>query len=375
MKRTGSTKGLVAGTCGALLISGAAVAADPAPMKSWINVYTHANQWQGSPHADIFGIIQPTYSYREGATVEDGFRFTRARLGVRGTVNPDISYWALYELARNGVTAPTNGGARLMDAQINWRFSDYANLRMGQFIPDFGVASTPGALVHWIDYTDIEKTVWFFNRNGDSQTNALREMGASLWNEFRDGRSSFTYEVGVYNGTGLNQVESTDDDRDVIASARYAYGPWWAHGGYWTGDREVSGQSLGKDKWTLSAGWGNYIKDKYWVMAEYLNAEQEQSSGGEIEADGFYAAAGWRPTKKVHLTYRYSDCDCEENVGPPGPRDSRVHSLVGEYFIKGNMKVMAQYDHRSDDLNAVANAEGDAFWLMFSMPFSYRVTP
>lgn len=355
-----------------LLVSNTAVGAETEPMKSWINVYTHAGQWQGKPHADMFGVIQPTYAYTEDASTEDQFQFTRARLGLRGALTEDISFWTLYELAKNGVTVPTNGGARLLDAQINWRFSDYANLRMGQFIPDFGMAVTPGALVHWVDYTDIEKTVWFFNRSGDTETTALREMGVSLWNEFRNGPSSFSYEVGVYNGTGLSQVESTDDDRDVIVGLRYAYGPWWTHAGYWTGDREVSGQSLGKDKYSLSAGWGNYVKDKYWIFGEYLNAEQEQSSGADIEADGFYIAAGWRPAKKWHLTYRYADCDCEENVGPPGRRDSQVHTLSAEYYIKGQMKIVAQYDMRDDDLDSVANADGDKFWLMFSMPFSYR---
>lgn len=375
MRNTISLKSLVLVASGTLLAVNAALADQTEPMKSWINVYAHTGQWQERPHVDVFGVIQPTYAYTEDATIEDEFRFTRARLGLRGTLTEDISYWALYELARNGVTAPTNGGARLVDAQVNWRFSDFANLRMGQFIPDFGLAITPGALVHWVDYTDIEKTVWFFNRNGDTETTALREMGASVWNEFRNGQSAFSYEVGIYNGTGLSQVESTDDDRDIIVGLRYAYGPWWTHAGYWTGDREVAGQKLDKKKWTVSAGWGDYVKGKYWALAEYLNAEQEQGAGVDIEADGFYVAAGWRPIKKVGLTYRYSECDCTENVGPPGKRDSKVHSLIAEYYIKGNMKVMAQYDNRSDDFNGVANADSDAFWLMFSVPFSYRLTP
>ncbi len=340
------------------------------PMKSWINVFTHAGQWSGKPHVDIFGIIQPTARGGEGA-IDEEFGFTRARLGVRGTMTEDISYWALYELGRNGVTAPTNGGARLLDAQINWRASDWANLRMGQFIPDFATAITPGAVVHWVDYTDIEKSVYFFNRNGDTETNALRELGVSVWNEFRSGQSSFTYEIGAYNGRGLTGND-TDDDKDIIASAQYGYGPWWVHGGYWTGDREVGGRDLSKDKWSLAAGWGNYVKDKYWAYAEYLETDEEQGGGApDVEADGFYVAAGFKPSKKTHLTYRYSECDCGDNVGPPGPRDSEVHTFTAEYFIKGNMKLLAQYDVRDDDLGT----DDNAYWLYLSMPFSYRLTP
>lgn len=375
MRKKISLTSFVLGACGSMLAASVAFAETTPPMKSWINTYTSSGQWQGKPYIDLLGIIQPTYAYNEDAAIEDQFQFTRARLGLRGHATENVSYWVLYELARNGVTAPTNGAVRLLDANINWRFSNFANLRMGQFIPDFGLAITPGSVVHWVDYTDIEKTVWFFNRSGDTETTALREMGASLWNEFSNGKSAFSYELGVYNGTGLSQVESLDDDRDVIAALRYAYGPVWTHAAYWTGERKVSGQQLDKKKWSASAGWGNYVNAKYWALAEYLSTEEEQLSGNDVESDGFYVAAGWRPTQKVSLTYRYSECDCTDNVGPPGKRDSKVNSLIAEYALKGNIRVMAQYDIRNDDSNAVANGDSDAFWLMFSLPFSYRLTP
>lgn len=358
------------------LFSGAGSAEMQPPMKSWINFYTHSGQWTGKPHIDLIGIIQPSYTWVDDATpVEDQFSFQRARLGVRGSATENISYFALYELARNGATATTDGGARLLDAQINVKLTNYANLRLGQFIPSFATAMTPGAVAHWIDYTDIEKTVWFFNRVGDTETTALREMGASVWNEFRSGLHSFTYELGVYNGTGLAQVESNDDDRDVILGLRYAYGPLWTHAGYWTGDRKIGGQQLSKDKWSATLGLGNYVNGKYWIFGEYLSTEQEQPAGPDLESDGYYIAAGWKPTPKTQLTYRYSECDCTDNIGPPGPRDSRVNSIIAEYFIKGNIKVAAQYDIRHDDADAVPGAESNAFRIMLSLPFSYRLTP
>ena len=357
------------------LFSGISNAEMEPPMKSWLNFYTHSNQWTGKPHVDIFGVVQPSYSGVQDAAIDSTYSFQRARIGVRGSATENISYFTLYELARNGATAPTNGGARLLDAQINIKLSDFMNLRVGQFMPDFATTLTPGALVHWVDYTDIEKSVWFFNRNGDTETTALREMGASVWNEFRTGLNSFSYEVGMYNGTGLNQVETTDNDRDTIVGLRYAYGPYWTHAGYWTGDRKVSGQQLGKKKWSASAGIGNYVNGKYWIFGEYFNLKQEQTTGPDIEDKGYYIAAGWKPTPKTQLTYRYSQCDCTDNVGPPGARDSRVHSIIGEYFIKGNIKVVAQYDIRDDKADLVANADSNAYWLMLSLPFSYRVTP
>lgn len=343
------------------------------PSKSWISFYSHADQWQGKPHIDMFGIVQPTFTHNDDDNSIDTFSFTRARVGVRGTATESVSYWFFYALENGGTTAPVGGAARLLDAKINWDFSEYASLGMGQYITDFGLAIQPGATVNWIDYTDIEKTVYFFNRQGDTQTNALREMGVSLWKEFRWGNSAFNYEIGVYNGAGLQQVEQADDDKDIIAAARYAYGPYWVHGGYWTGDRHVSGQGdVGKDKYSASLGYGDNTKDKYWLMGEYLKTEEDGiGAAPDIESDGFYVAAGWRPTKKIGLVYRYSECDCQDNIGAPGKRDSTVNTFTATYFIQGQMKILAQYDVRSDDRESASS--GDAFRIMFSLPFSYRL--
>lgn len=355
-------------------MSGSMVLAETAqPSKSWTTFFSHADEWQGKPHVEIMGIIQPTYTDSSSDNSLDTFSFTRARVGVRGTATESISYWFFYAFENGGTTAPVGGASRLLDAKINWAFSDYASLGMGQFIPDFAQAIQPGAFVNWIDYTDIEKTVYFFNRQGDTQTNALRELGMSLWKEFRWGHSAFNYEIGIYNGAGLQQVEQTDDDKDIILGARYAYGSYWVHGGYWTGDRDISeGETVGKDKYSATLGWGDNTKDKYWLFGEYLKTTEEQPGAvSDIDSDGFYIAAGWRPTKSVGLVYRYSECDCVNNIGAPGRRDSTVHTITATYFIQGQMKILAQYDVRDDDLPSADSS--NAFRISFNLPFSYRL--
>ena len=305
---------------------------------NWVRFFTHAATWTGKPHMDIMGIYQPTYTDFEDDRV-DTFGFTRARLGVRGAVTNNITFWTLFETARNGVTGPTDGGFRLLDAQINWNIGDFVNLRMGQFIPDFSQTIAAGAFVDWIDYTDIEKTVWFFNRQGDGQTTALRELGASLWNEYHSG----------------NHV--------------------WAHAGYWIGEREFSGEEVDKTKYSATIGYGNFIKDKYWIMAEYLDTDEEQPlNADDVESDGFYIAAGWKPHPRWKLVYRYSECDCEENIGPPGPSDTEQHTFSLTHFLKGQMKIVAQYDINNDDLGVVDFKDDNAFRVYFSMPLSYRIT-
>jgi len=348
---------------------------DQKPKKSWINFFAHSGQWKGKPHVDMFGVIQPSYTNIEDVKIKDTFSFTRARTGLRGSLTDTVSFFFLYEMGNSPPLGPTSGGMRMLDALVNWKFSDVANIRMGQFIPDFGHAIAPGALVSWIDYTDIEKSVWFFNRQGDSETTAARETGAAVWNEFSWDNSVLSYELGVYNGAGLRQVEQTDDSKDIIASVRYATGPFHVKTAYWTGDRKTGGQTVGKKKWAVSGGIGDYVNGDYWLLGEYMSTEEKQpGSIPDVNSDGFYIAAGWRPTRKHQLAYRYSSCDCTDNVGPPGKRDSTVNTFTYTYFIKGNLKILAQYDVRDDDLNVVPGARSNAFRIMFSMPFSYRLT-
>lgn len=62
------------------------------PPPSWTTFFSHADQWQGKPHVELIGIIQPTYTENRSSSTLDTFSFTRARLGVRGTATESISY-------------------------------------------------------------------------------------------------------------------------------------------------------------------------------------------------------------------------------------------------------------------------------------------
>ncbi len=375
------------------IMSSAAALSQTKPSGSFIPFFANSGKWQGKPHVDIFGVIQPTYTHTSdaragksiagtltgptpqpnGSKVKDSFSFTRARVGFRGTATKSVSFFTLLEFAQNPPTGPVGGAVRLLDARINWDFSKYVNLSMGQYIPDFAQGIQPGATVAWVDYTDVEKSVWFFNRQGDTQTTALREFGASLWKEFRWGNSEATYEIGAYNGNGLQQTETTDNHKDIIASLRFAHGPWWTHAGYITGQRKVLGEAVGRKRYSATAGWGNNITDKYWIFGEYLKTNEKQPNNApNVKSDGFYIATGWRPIHKVGLMYRYSECDCEDNIGPPGKRDSRVHTFSATYWLKGHMKILAQYDIRNE--SRAKSPNGNAFRVYFSVPFSYRVT-
>lgn len=352
--------------------------ADPkpyVPIPSWIHFFVHDGQWNGAPHADIFGVLQPSATLLQRHDWRTEFGFTRARIGLRGAPAADLSFFTLVELAVNGVTAPTGGAVRLLDAQVNWRATPFLNLRFGQFLPDFGRLIMPGVFVPWIDYTDIEKTVLFFNRVGDAETSAARDTGVSVWNDFAWGRYRLQYEVGVFNGTGLQQIEA-DPHKDFIGSVRFGMGRWLVKGGYWAGGRTVQEEVLQKHKWSASLGWGNPVSGRVWTFVEYLRTTEDIAGSSEtFTSDGFYVAGAWRIQAPLQLMYRLSRCRCEENIGAPGPLASWVHSVSVSYRISGENKFMVQYDLRFDTKDLYAAADADSLRFFFSLPFSFRIHP
>lgn len=336
------------------------------PLPSWIHFFTHAGQWTGGPHGDVFGVVQPSFT-RDGG--RSWFGFTRARLGVRGALTPTLSFFTLTEMAVNGVTAPTGGAVRLLDAQLNWSPKSFVNFRFGQFLPDLGRLINPGVFVSWIDYTDIEKTVLFFNRMDDLETSAARDMGLSLWNDFAWRHYRFQYEVGVYNGSGIRQTE-LDDHKDYMASFRFGAGNWLTKVGHWRGRRTVGNAAPDKRKWVASVGWGDVVDGRLWFLAEYLRTSEDLiSDGAPLVAEGFYAAVGWRIRSRAQLVYRIARCWCTSN--PARPRDSEVHTVTATYWISGQSKLMVHYDLRRD--RAQSSNDADALRIFVSAPFSFRM--
>ena len=73
----------------------------------------------------LFGYIQPQYDYTFSDPGESTFKFKRARIGVRGKVFDDFSYYFMLE------TSPFIGGsgdAYLMDAFITYGKYNWAKI-------------------------------------------------------------------------------------------------------------------------------------------------------------------------------------------------------------------------------------------------------
>ncbi|MEM4313063.1 MAG: hypothetical protein QXH95_03305 [Thermoplasmata archaeon] len=344
---------------------------DSPQIPTWLAVYGNIEQPGPHPSADIFGIMQ--FGYFEPSNASGQFKILKWRPGVKGTFTDDITYYALFEFANNPITAQTTGGGRLLDLSMTFSFRP-VRLQIGQTVLPFAADETPASVVPWVDYSDVVKNVYLRNRITDQYTNGGRELGAMAWQEFTlNSNIKWLYFLGLFNGTGLEQLD-TNDAKDFMAHTKFKYGPFNLGASYWTGTSKISGENVKKDKYNIHLYYGSFIpahtKDKVWALIEYMATKEEQPAGGDLEGDGWQAAAGFRPTKETMITYRYSEYNYKPTTGTKN--EITMHSFIAQYFLPKipNLRFMAQYDIRDNKLNP---KDKSAIWFQISVPFSYRV--
>jgi hypothetical protein len=277
----------------------------------------------GSPERfDVWGFIQPQYSYTRGSEIAAGpfagqdmlpnqigpefdssnsFHLRRARLGVRGAnlpLDPGINYFLLLEAGNNGITEFGDSAVAPTDASVTFNHIPHARIRIGQF-------KYPGAeeglqAIHVFDYVNFSAPTHllllerFFDGDGsDTQDanfpngsfGAFRDIGVQVFDSFETGAWEHSYAVMAGNGNGLNRQDN-NDAKDLYlywASERVFKGKgarregWklfaWNHNGRRTLDfvNGVAGErDFDRDRW----GFGTTLrKGPYRVAAEYISAD------------------------------------------------------------------------------------------------------
>ena len=140
----------------------------------------------GRVHFDArnFSTSLNTIADRDSASLGDSFEVRRARIGVAGTINKDISY----EIVGNGVGGTTNW---VDTAWGNYGFNKKAQVRVGRFKQPFSLE----------EQTSSNNTS-FMERSYGNQMVPGKRLGAMMHGEPMPG---LTYGVSVYQD-GFNEL-------------------------------------------------------------------------------------------------------------------------------------------------------------------------
>ncbi len=308
----------------------------------------------------IFGYIQPQFDYNFTDGDQDNtIRFKRARIGVRGKVLNDFSYYFMLE------ASPFIGGTAdtyLMDAFVTYEADNWARISVGTFKQPFSLdVATPCNMLKTIERSVV----------ADQLVAPQRDFGLAVFggNKF----NKLNYSVAIMNGRGIN-VGDDNTKKDVIGRATYKITSYLTVGGSFRFGYPIPNNNV--DDRSSFGGELLLEFDKLRVQAEYIYDEGAYFAGsaggcgttpialGE-KRDGAYMLATYAVNEKFEPVFKYEyldpDIDLKDNIG------YQERMTIGfNYFV--NNKVRFQLNYLAN-IETIANVDNDQLLAQVQIKF------
>lgn len=262
-------------------------------------VKTFANE-----HLSLSGYLQGGFEWNEATEPTTTFYLKRARVSLTGNfLEEKLDFRLQVDMA---------GKPKICDLYFRYKPLNELNIQLGQAKLPFALENEliGPTTFEFIEYSYI--TVYFSRNNGqyDGVSSATgRDIGAQLYGGFikRDGYSIINYNIGVYNGAGIN-TQDNNSAKDIIGrlivkpikelslTASYMYS-------------EVNFNDnlfMKAPRWSVGA-WYN---SRHWVA----RSEFAQANFGGNLTNAFYAMAGYHFERPWSVVARYEFIDDELSV-------------------------------------------------------------
>ena len=275
------------------------------------------------------------------------------------------------QIQGTNATGPGQPTVQLVDLYAEWRKYPEFKIRAGQFKRAFTFENPTHPITQgWRGYADvINKLSAFGDRTGEKSSGG-RDIGIQFAGDLfpnANGRRLIHYQVGVYNGEGVNQKDM-DNRKDIIAGAWVMPIKGVRIGAFgWTGSRggmedPATGKtiSIEKNRYCLSA---EYDLNEYTFRAEYIHSQGwgASSPGNNSrvidyskgdKADGWYVFGIVPLIKgKLHAKARYQSY---RNQKEWATSVNQVECGLNYFFTK-NLELHMEYSHVNDRSKAKHN--------------------
>lgn len=256
-------------------------------------------------------------------------------------------------------TGPGQPTVQLVDLYAEWAKHKEFKVRVGQFKRAFTFENPTHPITQgWYSYAMVVNNLSGFGDRTGERSSGGRDLGIQLSGDVlpnKDGRALLHYQIGVYNGEGIN-MKDQDNRKDIIGGLWVMPIKGVRIGAFgWTGSRgnmldPTTGitRSVDKNRYALSA---EYDKDEFTFRTEYIHSQGwgAASAGNNVreidyskgdKADGWYVF-GIVPVikSKLHAKARYNTYRSDKTWG-----NSKTMYEVGlNYFFNKRMQINAEY--------------------------------
>ena len=255
-------------------------------------------------HMSLSGYLQAGFEFNEANDPTTTFYLKRARLSLTGNfLEEKMDFRLQVDMA---------GSPKICDLYYRYKPLNELNVQLGQFKLPFAMENElcGPTTFEFIEYSYL---TMFLTRNAkdyDGIAGATgRDIGAQLYGGFieREGYNIINYNVGVYNGAGINTKDNNSSKdfvgriivkpiKDLSLSASYMYA-----------ETNYDGKPYMKSpRWSVGA-WYN---SRHWVA----RSEFAQANFGDNLTNTLYALAGYHFEKPWSVVGRYEFIRDEANT-------------------------------------------------------------
>ncbi|MDR2085005.1 MAG: OprO/OprP family phosphate-selective porin [Bacteroidales bacterium] len=288
----------------------------------------------------ISGLINFRYQYGDDI---NSFDVRRARIDFRGDLSPVFDYRLQFEFASD---------AFLLDAYVRAKIKPWLHIQVGEFKIPFTMENpySPQNL-EFIDNSMSTIKLCSYQDISGMKSNG-RDVGIMVSGSLfkADGFYMLQYDLGVFNGSGIN-IRDKDKAKDVVG--RISFNPikhlTISASGY-LGKFEVDTDDAEnvlsrRDRWSLGI---RYDDKKVVARAEYVGG----NTGG-VKSDGFYVLAGYTFFGRLMPAIRYDFFRNDIN----SPETYQTDYTVGlNYWATKFLRCQVNYIYKTHSHNADSNS-------------------
>ena len=328
--------------------------------------------WLSNIKLSGYALTQYQYNGQKGAE-SNSFNIRMGRLSLEGRIAKDF-YWKT-QIQFNGNTSTLGSSPRMVDLFAEWQKYEFFKVKIGQFKNPFTFENPMNPIDQgFMSYAqNVSKLAGFSDRAGEHASNG-RDIGIQLQGDFlknENGRNLFHYQVGVFNGQGIN-TKDVDNQKNII-------------GGVWF--MPVKGMRIGAFGWT-----GSYARKGTWTEQEMTAANVYPAQYVDVEHSGTrklsqnryafsfeYKANDWTVRSEyIHSTgmafaksiNNFNDddaknCNLNEKIGN---KAQGVYALVIAPIISKKLYAKARYDMYEN------NGKTDGMKTQYEAGLNYNIS-
>lgn len=308
------------------------------------------SEWFKNVKFSGYGMVQYQASDKDGAE-SNAFNLRLVRMALEGRAHEDF-YWKV-QMQINGNTYDPDKSStdiRLVDLFGEWQKYEFFKVKAGQFKRPFTFENPMHPITQgFMSYSqNVSKLAGFSDRCGGNASNG-RDIGVQIQGDFlknAEGRNLLHYQVGVFNGEGINQKDK-DNRKDIIGGMWVMPIKGMRIGAFgWTGSRAGVGE---KNRYALS---GEYAQNDWTFRTEYIHSQGWNAAHTSDKADGIYALCIAPIQKnKMHVKARY---DLYREAKEWGSSKT-MYEIGADYMFTKNLQLNLEYARVND--RTIANAD------------------